>query len=246
MNDHHRFRELLGPRVLGLLEPDEERQLQRHLAGCRMCREEEAELHVVHRGLTNATTPPPSELKDRITGRSRRRRWQTSGAIAAAAILLVVLFLGSVYPALLRPQDAVAAAATLSYYTSARSERRSASRRNRRQHAHKAPSFGAVPAPIRRVLRDVVPERRQEDKLRRVHGRFRGEGHRHHERPEGRLRGIPVRRHNERGIDRKSTPQRDVRCAAQALWISPSSTLVGHKTAQNAASLTTVCCPLIR
>jgi hypothetical protein len=114
MNDHHRLRELLGPHVLGLLEPDEERQLQRHLAGCRMCREEEAELHVVHRGLTNATTPPPSELKGRTMERLRRRRWRISGAIAAAAVLLVVLFLGSVYPALLRPQDAVAAAATLS------------------------------------------------------------------------------------------------------------------------------------
>jgi hypothetical protein len=113
MNDHHRFRELLGPHVLGLLEPGEERQLQRHLAGCRMCREEEAELHVVHRGLTKATTPPPSELKGRIMERLHRRRWRISGAFAAAAVLLVVLFLGSVYPALLRPQDAVAAAATL-------------------------------------------------------------------------------------------------------------------------------------
>ena len=119
MNDDHRFRELLGPHVLGLLEPDEELQLQRHLAGCRTCREEEAELHVVHRGLTKATTPPPPELKDRIIKRSRRRRWQISGAIAAAALLLVVLFLGSVYPALLRPQDAVAAAATLSPTTQA-------------------------------------------------------------------------------------------------------------------------------
>ena len=114
MNDHHCFRELLGPHVLGLLEPDEERQLQRHLAGCRTCREEEVELHVVNRGLTRATTPPPPELKDRTMERLRRRRWRISGAIAAAAILLVVLLLGSVYPAFLRPQDAVAAAATLS------------------------------------------------------------------------------------------------------------------------------------
>jgi Anti-sigma-K factor rskA len=114
MNDHHRFRELLGPHVLGLLEPDEERQMQRHLIECRMCREEEAELNVVHRGLTNATTPPPSQLKGRTMERLRRRRWRISGAIAAAAVLLVVLFLGSVYPAFLRPQDAVAAAATLS------------------------------------------------------------------------------------------------------------------------------------
>jgi hypothetical protein len=48
-----------------------------------MCREEEAELHVVHRGLTNATTPPPPELEGRTMERLRRRRWQISGAIAA-------------------------------------------------------------------------------------------------------------------------------------------------------------------
>jgi Putative zinc-finger len=173
MNDHHRFRELVGPHVLGLLGPDEERQLQRHLIECRTCREEEAELHVVHRGLTKATTPPSSELKDRLMERSRRRRWQISGAIGAASRppggpVLRKRISGS--PASTRYGGS--RGYSLSYQTRARSERRSASRRDRCQHAHKAPSFGAVPASIRRVLRDVVPERRQANKLRRVHDRF--------------------------------------------------------------------------
>jgi Anti-sigma-K factor rskA, C-terminal/Putative zinc-finger len=113
MNDHHHFRELLGPHLLGLLEPDEERQLQRHLAGCRVCREDDAELRIVHHSIREATAPPRPELKARIMRRLPRRR-RTILVISAAAILLLTLFLGGVYPALLRSQDAVAATASLS------------------------------------------------------------------------------------------------------------------------------------
>lgn len=113
MNDHNHLKELLGPYVLGILEPGEERELERHLERCQGCREEEAELRLVHHNIREATTPPRPELKARIIQRLPRRRWRIP-IIAAAAILLLTLFLGGIFPALLRPQDAVAATATLS------------------------------------------------------------------------------------------------------------------------------------
>jgi anti-sigma-K factor RskA len=114
MNDHNHLKELLGPYVLGILEPDEVLELERHLEECQGCREEEAELRLVHHGIREATTPPRPELKARIMQRLPRRRWRIPVIAAAAAIFLLTLFLGGIYPTLLRPQDAVAATATLS------------------------------------------------------------------------------------------------------------------------------------
>ena len=95
MDEHRRFRGLLGPYVLGELEPEEERELERHLDGCPVCREEAKGVRRAHRSLlAEAALPPPRQLKTRLTeglprrnrrNRRRRVRW------TAAAVLVVAV-----------------------------------------------------------------------------------------------------------------------------------------------------------
>lgn len=73
MDRHRRFDELLGPYLLGALEPTEEREMERHLVGCHRCRSEAESLFGVHRimdsvqGELMITTAPPG-LKVRVMG----------------------------------------------------------------------------------------------------------------------------------------------------------------------------------
>jgi anti-sigma-K factor RskA len=59
--------------VLGGLEPEEEAEIQRHLASCPGCRRELEELRKVNRALEAAPPPadPPAYLKDEILSRVR-------------------------------------------------------------------------------------------------------------------------------------------------------------------------------
>jgi len=67
--DHRETRELLGPYVLGALEPGEEREVERHLEACAGCRKEERALRETHERLAGAAiagAAAPPHLKDRV------------------------------------------------------------------------------------------------------------------------------------------------------------------------------------
>lgn len=86
--EHAWARELLGPYVLGALDPEEERTLVRHLAGCAVCRDEERGLRETHERLAGASiaaSSAPPDLKARVLGALPRpggSREATSGGTA--------------------------------------------------------------------------------------------------------------------------------------------------------------------
>ena len=91
--------DLLGPYVMGTLEPYEEREVEYHLERCADCREEAQELQLAHERLADlaySTGAPPEDLKARaVAGIPRReasRRVPTwVAAVAAAFCVLAVL-----------------------------------------------------------------------------------------------------------------------------------------------------------
>src|ERR687898_1158237 len=99
MSEHPDTRDLLGPYVMGPLEPHEEREVEDHLQRCASCREEAQELRLAHERLADlaySTEAPPEDLKARVvTGIPRReasRRVPTwVAAVAAAFCVLAVL-----------------------------------------------------------------------------------------------------------------------------------------------------------
>lgn len=113
MDDHRRFEELLALHALGELEPEEERELARHLEVCPECREEAEVFRLVHGELGGASVTPPPHLKARVMEGLPRRRWRVPGILAAAALLVAMLLSGA-YVALLGGTDTLAGGASLS------------------------------------------------------------------------------------------------------------------------------------
>jgi hypothetical protein len=99
MSEHPDIRDLLGPYVMGTLEPYEEREIEDHLEGCASCREEAQELRLAHEGLADlaySTGAPPEDLKARVVAgiprREASRRIPTwVAAVAATFCVLAVL-----------------------------------------------------------------------------------------------------------------------------------------------------------
>jgi anti-sigma-K factor RskA len=99
MSEHPDTRDLLGPYVMGTLEPYEEREVEDHLEGCASCREEAQKLRLAHERLADlaySTEAPPGDLKARVVAgiprREASRRVPTwVAAIAAAFCVLAVL-----------------------------------------------------------------------------------------------------------------------------------------------------------
>ena len=99
MSEHPGTRDLLGPYVMGTLEPYEERGVEGHLQRCASCRQEAQELRLVHERLADlaySTEAPPKDLRARVVagipGREAGRRvpiWVA--AVAAAFCVLAVL-----------------------------------------------------------------------------------------------------------------------------------------------------------
>ena len=124
--EHERARDLLGPYVLGALEPEEERVVESHLDRCAACRDEERGLRETHERLAGASiaaSSVPADLKTRIldglhrreTARSDRRdtRSWTGRVGAAAAVLLLFALAGAFYAGLFeRTQTTASLAAT--------------------------------------------------------------------------------------------------------------------------------------
>ncbi|MGF1472069.1 MAG: anti-sigma factor domain-containing protein [Rubrobacteraceae bacterium] len=95
MNEHRRIQSLLGPYLLGSLEPEEMLEVREHLNRCGECRAEEMSLRRSHEYLTDlasVTETPPPDLKDRImSGLPRREPRRTPLYLAAAAICLLAV-----------------------------------------------------------------------------------------------------------------------------------------------------------
>jgi anti-sigma-K factor RskA len=99
MNEQPDTRDLLGPYVMGTLEPHEEREVEDHLQECASCREEAQDLRLVHERLADLaynTEAPPPDLKERVVAgiprREARRRVPTwVAAVAAVFCVLAVL-----------------------------------------------------------------------------------------------------------------------------------------------------------
>jgi hypothetical protein len=103
MNEHPDTRDLLGPYVMGALEPHEEREIEDHLEECASCGEEAQELGVAHERLADlaySTETPPDDLKERVVDglprREARRRVPPAWVAAAAAALCVLAVLAAV------------------------------------------------------------------------------------------------------------------------------------------------------
>ena len=112
MSEHLEVRNLLGPYVMGALDPEEEREVEEHLEECASCREEESHLRVAHEhlaDLANATETPPQELKGRVL-RGIPRRETRRVPLAAAAVLCVLAVLGVLYSSGFFGQNEVASA----------------------------------------------------------------------------------------------------------------------------------------
>jgi anti-sigma-K factor RskA len=101
MSEHPDTRDLLGPYVMGTLEPYEEREVENHLQGCASCREEAQELRLAHERLADlaySTTAPPEDLEARtLAGIPRRQagRRVPSWAAAVAAAFCVLTVIGA-------------------------------------------------------------------------------------------------------------------------------------------------------
>jgi anti-sigma-K factor RskA len=99
MSEHPHTMDLLGPYVMGTLEPYEEREVEYHLERCADCREEAQELQLAHERLADlaySTGAPPEDLKARVVAgiprREASRRVPTwVAAVAAAFCVLAVL-----------------------------------------------------------------------------------------------------------------------------------------------------------
>ena len=95
--EHAWARELLGPYVLGALDSEEEKAVERHLNGCAACRNEERELRETHErlaGASIATSYAPPDLKERVlAGLPHRGRGEaTRGTLRVVAVAVVCLF----------------------------------------------------------------------------------------------------------------------------------------------------------
>ncbi|MDQ3966304.1 MAG: anti-sigma factor [Actinomycetota bacterium] len=113
--EHSRARELLGPYVLGDLEPGEERVVERHVAECAACRDEERGLRETHEQLAGASiaaSSVPLYLKERVLSAlptrdgsvtpinaKRRSFWfipRVNRAVMAATMVLLIVVLPAV------------------------------------------------------------------------------------------------------------------------------------------------------
>ncbi len=114
MSEHPETQNLLGPFVMGDLDPAEERAVEEHLENCASCRREAECLRLAHERLVEfaaSSEAPPSHLKDRaVSGLPRPAPRRTVPPWAGAAAAVLLLALGLAYgPSLLGSREVAAA-----------------------------------------------------------------------------------------------------------------------------------------
>ena len=103
MSEHPEMRNLLGPYVMGSLEPREEREVEDHLRECAGCREEANGLRIAHERLLDlvyATEVPPQNLEERVVAvipRRHDRRRLPPWVAVVAAVFCVLAVLGTIF-----------------------------------------------------------------------------------------------------------------------------------------------------
>jgi hypothetical protein len=103
MSEHPEMRNLLGPYVMGSLDPREEREVEDHLRECTGCRKEAKELRIAHERLLDlayASEAPPQDLQERVvavTPRRDVRRRLPPWLAAVAAVFCVLAVIGAVF-----------------------------------------------------------------------------------------------------------------------------------------------------
>ena len=113
MNDHSRIRDLLGPYVAGILEPEEEREVEEHLETCSRCSEEALDLRLAHERLADLaalTQTPPAGLKERVMSGMPRRETRKAPLATAAAVLVLLTVVGVLYATGIFGREAVSSA----------------------------------------------------------------------------------------------------------------------------------------
>ncbi|MDP8947341.1 MAG: anti-sigma factor [Actinomycetota bacterium] len=113
MSEHPEVRDLLGPYIMGALDPEDEREVEEHLDECASCREEARDLRLAHErlaDLANATERPPQELKSRVLMGMPRRETRRVPLVVAAAVLCALTVLGVLYSTGFFGTDEVASA----------------------------------------------------------------------------------------------------------------------------------------
>lgn len=106
MTDHELVRPLLALSAAGLLDPEEERRLRKHVAQCAGCRDELEDLAQLAAGLRAlpCLPPPPGLLtrtQARIAADADRREGARLAAVAAAFTGILLLSLAVVLRAAL-------------------------------------------------------------------------------------------------------------------------------------------------
>ena len=97
------MRNLLGPYVMGSLEPREEREVEYHLRECAGCREEANGLRIAHERLLDlayARESPPQNLEEHVVAmmpRRHDRRRLPPWVAVVAAIFCVLAVLGTIF-----------------------------------------------------------------------------------------------------------------------------------------------------
>ncbi len=113
MSEHPETRDLLGPFVMGDLDPSEDRVVEEHFEGCPSCREEAETLRLAHERLLEfaaASEDPPPHLKDRATAGLPPPAPQRIPSWVAAAAAVMFVALGLAYgPSLLGGGEVAAA-----------------------------------------------------------------------------------------------------------------------------------------
>lgn len=103
MSEHPELRNLLGPYVMGSLEPREDKEVEEHLRECATCRAETDELRIAHESLLDlakATGVPPQDLQEIAVAPVPRRdggRRLPTWIAAVAALLCVVVVFGTIF-----------------------------------------------------------------------------------------------------------------------------------------------------
>ena len=106
MSEHPGTRDLLGPYVMGTLEPYEEREVEDHLQRCTSCRQEAQELRLVHERLADlaySTEAPPKDLRARVVAGIPRREAGRRVPIWVAAVAAAFCVLAAVLGVIITP-----------------------------------------------------------------------------------------------------------------------------------------------